>query len=107
MSTMSQWGDGLEEGQSPGTNRSAPVKDCKTCGGDRFVTVRLRSPEWTQWMNENQHPKGHQPHPHRSEFFEEVSPCPSCNADMVVEYWIPGHHFRSMDAAQTRQAMNQ
>jgi hypothetical protein len=92
---------------NPATNRSAPVRDCQTCGGDRFVTVRLRKPQQTMWMRENQHPKGYQPHVHESEMHEEVAACPSCNADMVVEYWIPGHHFRSMDAAQTRQAMNQ
>lgn len=92
---------------NPATNRSAPVRDCSTCGGDRYVTVRLRKPQQTMWMSENQHPKGHQPHVHESEMFEEVAPCPACNAEMVVEYWIPGHHFRSMDAAQTRQAMAQ
>jgi hypothetical protein len=92
---------------NPATNRSAPVRDCLTCGGDKFVTVRLRKPQMTMWMSENQHPKGHQPHVHESEMHEEVAPCPSCNADLVVEYWIPGHHFRSMDAQQTREAMSQ
>jgi hypothetical protein len=101
MSTMTQWGDGLDEGTTPGTNRSAPIRDCRTCGGDRFVTVRLRSPEQTAWMNE------HGLTANRKEFFEEVSPCPNCNSDLVVEYWIPGYHFRSMDAAQTREAMAQ
>lgn len=58
---------------STGTNRSAPVTDCATCGGDRFITVRLRSPEQTMWMKD----RGIQPS--TDSFHEEVAPCYTCN----------------------------
>jgi hypothetical protein len=91
---------GFDDGTTPGTNRSAPATSCHTCGGDRFVTVRLRSPEQTAWMQE----KGIKPNP--KEFYEEVAPCPDCN-NQTVEYFTVNGRFRSMDAAATRQAMTQ
>ena len=84
----------------PGTNREAKPTSCVTCGGDRFVTVRLRSPEQTAWMNEH----GIKANP--KEFYEEVAPCPDCNPQEITYYTVNGR-FRSMDAAATRQALTQ
>lgn len=80
-------------------NRSASVTDCRTCGGDRFVTVRLRSPEQTAWMAD----RGISPPADR--FYEEVAPCPSCNPIEVTYWQADGRQFRSMDAHATRKAM--
>ena len=91
----------FDTGTTPGTNRSAPITRCTTCHGDRFVTVRLRSPEQTAWMNEH----GIKANP--KSFHEEVSPCPDCHPIEVEYYLMGGHRFRSMDAAATRQALAQ
>jgi len=85
---------------SPGTNRSAAITDCSTCGGDRFVTVRLRSPQQTQWM------KDHGITPARDRFHEEVAPCPACGQAIDVSYYVEGKPFRPMDPAQVREAIS-
>lgn len=105
MSSIDQWGDGLEGVPSAGTNRSAPIRDCKTCGGDQFVTVRLRSPETTQWMLDHQHPKGHQPKANPREFHDEVAPCPNCASGVTYDYWVAGKRVQSPDSAWVREAM--
>lgn len=84
--------------KSPGTNRSVKPTECSTCGGDRFVTVRLRSPETTIWMQEH----GIKANPR--EFHEEVAPCPDCNP-VEVTYWTGNRKFRSMDPAAAREAL--
>lgn len=106
MSSLGQW-DGFDDTPTGGTNRSAPVRDCTTCGGDRFVTVRLRSPETTQWMLDHQHPKGHQPKASTREFHEEVAPCPSCAFGVTYDYWVGSQHVTNPSPEWTRQAMNQ
>jgi hypothetical protein len=74
---------------SGGTNRSAPTKSCATCGGDGFVTVRLRAPEQTLWMSE------HDLAPSRLSFHEEVAPCYVCN--------LAGYEqLRTIDPARAR-----
>ena len=88
----------VHDGISPGTNRSARTTECETCGGDRFVTVRLRSPEQTPWM------KDHDLEPARDRFYEEMAPCPDCNP-IEITYWVEGRNFHSMDAAEARKAM--
>jgi hypothetical protein len=85
---------------SPATNQSVPPTDCRTCGGDRFVTVRLRSPETTIWMTEH----GLKANP--KEFHEEVAPCPDCHP-VEVTYFAGNRRFRSMDASAARQALSQ
>lgn len=104
---MSQWWDDEFEVDKPApkTNQSAPVRDCQTCGGDRFVTVRLRSPEITQWMSERLEKKGIRPRP--DEFHEEVAPCPSCNAGCNYDYWVFGKQVRTPDAQWVREAIRQ
>lgn len=82
-----------------GTNRHAKPSRCRTCEGDRFVMVRLRSPERTMWMDE------HGISPAKDSFHEEYAPCPDCNAT-TIEYWHhDGTRFRSMDAAAAREAL--
>lgn len=85
----------------PGTNRSASTTDCQTCGGDRFVTVRLRSPEQTAWMNH------HGIKASRVSFHEETAPCPDCHPIEVTYYRVDGSRFRTMDPAAVRQALTQ
>ena len=36
-----------------GTNQHAKPSQCRTCVGDRFVMVRLRSPERSVWMDDH------------------------------------------------------
>ncbi len=82
-----------------GTNQHAKPSQCRTCGGDRFVTVALRSPETTVWMSD------HGIHAATDSFHEEVAPCPDCHPT-VIEYWHhDGKRFRSMDAAAAREAL--
>lgn len=84
---------------SPGTNRAAAPTHCRTCHGDRFVTVRLRSPEQTAWMND----RGLRPR--KDVFHEEVAPCPDCHR-VEITYWVSlGPPFRVMDPAAVRQAI--
>lgn len=45
---------------SPGTNRTAAVTECETCGGDRFVQITEREED---------------------EHREVYARCPSCNPD--------------------------
>lgn len=95
---MSSMGPFEFEETKTGTNRTAPIVDCTTCGGDRFVTARLRSPDQTIWMDEH----GLKANPR--EFHEEVAPCPNCNPTEIT-YYAGGKMFRSMDAAATREAL--
>ena len=84
---------------TPKTNQAAKPSRCKTCEGDKFVMVRLRSPETTLWMEEH----GLKANP--ASFHEEYAPCPDCN-HTVIEYWHhDGTRFRSMDAAAAREAL--
>ncbi len=79
-----------------GTNRSMKVTACRTCHGDRFVTVRLRSPSTPT-------PTGRD-----ASFYEEVAGCPDCNPIHDIEGYFPGgRKFRVMDPAAVRQAMTQ
>ena len=82
----------VHDGISPGTNRSARTTECETCGGDRFVTVRLRSPEQTMWMKE------HSLEPARDRFYEEMAPCYVCN---LASYETLGR--KSIDPALAKQ----
>ena len=91
MSSPFEKKDGAE-----GTNLHAKTTDCQTCGGDRFVTVRLRSPEQTAWMAEKNI------RPSRTSFFEEVAPCPDCHRGAYDLYW-PG---RIIDPAAAREAIS-
>jgi hypothetical protein len=79
-----------------GTNRSLKVTECRTCKGDRFVTVRLRSPATPI------------PNGRDASFYEEVAGCPDCNPIHNIEGYFPGgRKFRVMDPAAVRQAMTQ
>lgn len=94
------WRRVLEESERKprSTNRSVSVV-CETCGGDRFVTVRLRSPDQTIWMTEH----GIQANPR--EFHEEVAPCPDCNPT-EISYWRHDRtKFTVMDPAAVREAI--
>jgi hypothetical protein len=79
------------------TNRHVDT-DCATCGGDRFVTVRLRPQEQTMWMKE----RGIVPS--KDSFHEEVACCPDCNPS-DVSYFTGGRKFRQMDPAAVRDAL--
>jgi hypothetical protein len=79
------------------TNRHVDT-DCKTCGGDRFVTVRLRPQEQTMWMEE------HKISPKQDSRHEEVACCPDCNP-LEVSYFVFGRKFRQMDPAAVRDAL--
>jgi hypothetical protein len=82
---------------APGLNQHAKLSNCRTCGGDRFVMVRLRSADQSVWMEDH----GFKP----NGFHEEYAPCPDCNAT-TIEYWHhDGTRFRSMDAAAAREAL--
>lgn len=78
-----------------GTNAVAPVPNCGTCGGDRFVLFSTRVPEQSAWMEE----KGIVPN---SDEIEEMAPCPDCNpAD--TSFWRPdGTKFQSPEPARVR-----
>lgn len=81
------------------TNRAAPTLECRTCGGDRFVMVRLRSPETTMWMEEH----GRKANP--KEFYEEYAPCPDCH-NIEISYWRHNRtKFTVMDPAAVREAI--
>lgn len=81
---------------SPGTNRAAPPTRCRVCGGDRFVTVNLRSPEQTLWMTEH----GITANPR--EFIEEVAPCYECN--LAAYETLRGLRMDPAKAKQLHQA---
>ena len=91
----------FDDTTAPGTNRSAAPTRCTTCGGDRFVTVRLRSPEQTAWMNH------HGIKASRVSFHEETAPCPDCHPIEVTYYRVDGSRFRTMDPAAVRAALTQ
>ena len=76
------------------TNRPATMTDCQTCGGDRFVLVRLRPQKQTLWMQEH----GIEPNP--SEMHEEYAPCPDCH-NIEIRY----RGFRQLDAGAVREAI--
>lgn len=82
-----------------GTNRSAPVTRCDTCGGDRYVTVRLRAPEQTEWMRE------HNIKPSTTSMYDEVAGCPDCNPQEIVWRRHDGTVFRTLDPAAVRQLL--
>lgn len=94
---------GFEFDSTPGhgTNRAAKPTRCATCEGDRFVVVRLRSPEQTIWMTE------HGIKASTTSFNEEVAPCPDCNRSVDVDYFrYDGSKFRGMDPATVRESLN-
>jgi ssDNA-binding Zn-finger/Zn-ribbon topoisomerase 1 len=84
---------------SPSTNQHAKATDCPTCGGDKFVTVRLRSQEQTMWMKE------HVILPNPNSFHEEVAACPDCHTNVDASYFTGGRKFRPMDPAAVRDAL--
>lgn len=91
----------FDQEKKDGVNLAAAPTKCRTCGGDRYVMVRLRSPDTTLWMSE------HKLASSSRSFYEEMAPCPDCNA-IVVEYWRHDRTlFRSMDAGAARQALAQ
>lgn len=76
-----------------GTNLGAKITDCRTCGGDRLVTVKLRSPANTDRARTDV-------------FYEEMSPCPDCNP-IEVSYWVLNRKFTTLDQATTRRLLAQ
>jgi hypothetical protein len=58
----------------PQTNASV-LRDCRTCGGERFLLVRLRAPVQTAWMRS----KDIEPNL-KVPGQEEYRRCPTCNA---------------------------
>ena len=80
------------------TNRAAHTSGCVTCGGDRFVLVRLRPQKPTAWMLE------HNIKPSATEFHEEYAPCPDCGTPVSYTQF-DGRPFRSMDPAAAREAL--
>lgn len=88
-----------QEKKTPRTNQAAPIPDCDTCGGDRFVVVAMRPPYQTAWMKE----KGIEP---SSEKFIELAPCPDCNADANTTFTRrDGQLVKSPDAGHVREVM--
>ena len=89
------WRRVLEESahrnRTQAVNRTAQTTACKTCGGDRFVTVRLRPAH----------------NPNSTEEYEEVAPCPDCNPVNVDYTRFDGSRFRGMDPAAVREALKQ
>lgn len=76
---------------------SAPTRDCPTCGGDLFVTVYLRTPVTTEWMEK------HGFAANVDEKIEEVAPCPDCNGGANTSFRRPdGTEAVSPDPARVR-----
>lgn len=90
----------FDQPKKEGVNLAAKPSRCRTCGGDRYVTARLRSPETTIWMSERNLRASSR------SFHEEVAPCPDCH-HVEVEYFRHGDKvpFRTMDPASVRQAL--
>ncbi len=90
------WRRVLEESahrnRTQSVNRAAQTTACKTCRGDRFVTVRLRAP-----MNKVV----------TDHLYEEVAPCPDCNVIDVSYRRFDGSRFVGMDPAAVREAIKQ
>lgn len=83
------------------SNRSAPVSECVTCGGDRFVVVGTRPPLQSPWMKE------HGITPPANASIEEMAPCPDCNAAANTEFRrFDGSIVRPLDPAKTREMMS-
>ena len=83
-------GETDERSKVKGTNLSA-VKECPTCGGDRFVVVSLRKPVTSQWMIERGI-KANEDH-----LIEEMAPCPDCGPEITG--------VRVPDPARVREMM--
>lgn len=84
-----------------GTNRSATPTRCELCGGDRYVTVRLRAPEQTAWMRQ------HGLKPSTVSFHEETAPCPDCHPVEITHWRFDGSLFKTMDAGAARHLLAQ
>lgn len=80
----------FDQEKTPGTNRSVRPSRCATCGGDRWIVVRLRSPETTLWM------QNHGLNASTTSFHEESAPCYSCNRPAYDK-------IRGMDASLAQQ----
>lgn len=79
-----------DSGVSPGANRPIKPSRCDTCGGDKWIVVRLPSPVTTLWMQE----RGLQAS--TTSFHEESAPCYVCNRTAYDS-------IRGMDAALAQQ----
>ena len=82
------------------TNVHAPVTECATCGGDRFVLVATRPVVASQLMRERGlEIKGDAVH-------EEYAPCPDCNDKANTSFpRFDGSYARSLDPARVREMM--
>ena len=84
------------------SNVAAPLVDCVTCGGDRFVVVSARKPTQSQWMRE------HGIEANEGELIEEMAPCPDCNSASDPTFRRhDGSKTRALDPARVREMMNQ
>ena len=83
------------------TNLSAPVSECATCGGDRFVPFRERPAEQTTWMREHGIELRGDPK------LEEWAPCPDCNRDADTGFWrSDGTRFQSPHPDEVRARLD-
>lgn len=89
----------FDEPKGKGSNRTGTVTQCRTCGGDRFVTVRLRRPDQTSWMDDHERVASSR------SYHEEVAPCPDCNHTEIEFYRHNRTRFVVMDPALVRQSI--
>jgi hypothetical protein len=91
----------LEEQKRPAagaTNVSAPISECGTCEGHRFVVVSTRPYPQTMWMTM---------HGRKSRGdVEEWAPCPACAPEISTTYrGADGRMRRSPDPEKVREMM--
>lgn len=79
------------------TNQSAPVTDCQTCDGHRFVVVSTRPAVTTHWMVEHGF-KGQGD-------VEEYAPCPDCSTVDASFRRYDGTWLRPPDPTKVREMM--
>lgn len=74
--------------------------ECSTCGGDRMVLVGRRPPMHSQWVSEHGVEVTSEP------VFEEMAPCPDCNAGADTAFRRhDGSRVEAMDPALVRERM--
>lgn len=73
------------------------VTDCSTCGGDRFVLVRMRTPTRSVWMEE------HGIEPNEDAGYEEYAACPDCNLADTSHWSADGTRAAALDPAKVRE----
>lgn len=84
--------------------RSSRILDpvsCKTCAGDKFVLISLRSPETSEWM------RLHKISACVDDKIEELAPCPDCNSGANTSFRRPdGTEISCPDSSRVRDLMS-